>query len=208
MQQAQGHDSFDSTPIAAGPASLFACDDPIMAQYLQDYPVLQPTRVMGSQPTTSRESMIYPGSPSGNKYFTNTDDPRNATGLGIQGTAQVVSPEDRSDAIAAAFASELNSPSYGRQGSFVGLPQQQQQQHRYNMLHGYGPPDSLLKCDPESLDMQARSGFDAVFPHQRTPSARRGPFKDHDQRERTAHTRKIGSCIRCRMQRIRVSCDH
>jgi hypothetical protein len=35
--------------------------------------------------------------------------------------------------------------------------------------------------------------------------ARRGPFKDSGQRELTARTRKIGSCIRCRMQRIRVS---
>lgn len=36
-------------------------------------------------------------------------------------------------------------------------------------------------------------------------SRKRGPFKDPDLREQTARTRKIGSCIRCRMQRKRVS---
>ncbi|KHO00008.1 uncharacterized protein MAM_01931 [Metarhizium album ARSEF 1941] len=32
---------------------------------------------------------------------------------------------------------------------------------------------------------------------------KRGPFRDPNLREQTAQTRKIGSCIRCRMQRIR-----
>lgn len=36
-------------------------------------------------------------------------------------------------------------------------------------------------------------------------SGKRGPFKDVALREQTAQTRKIGSCVRCRMQRIRVS---
>lgn len=34
---------------------------------------------------------------------------------------------------------------------------------------------------------------------------KRGPFRDPRLREETAETRKIGSCVRCRMQRIRVS---
>ena len=33
---------------------------------------------------------------------------------------------------------------------------------------------------------------------------KRGPFQDVNLRRQTAATRKIGSCIRCRMQRIRV----
>lgn len=36
-------------------------------------------------------------------------------------------------------------------------------------------------------------------------SGKRGPFKDPLLRKQTAQTRKRGSCIRCRMQRIRVS---
>ncbi|CAK7208170.1 hypothetical protein SBRCBS47491_000001 [Sporothrix bragantina] len=39
----------------------------------------------------------------------------------------------------------------------------------------------------------------------RPPAARRGPFKDQNDRQKTAQTRKDGSCIRCRMQRIRIS---
>lgn len=44
--------------------------------------------------------------------------------------------------------------------------------------------------------------FDILQPNQR--GGRRGPFKDPSLREQTAQTRRIGSCIRCRMQRIRV----
>lgn len=47
--------------------------------------------------------------------------------------------------------------------------------------------------------------LDIVLSSQRPPAAKRGPFRSNDERERTAETRKIGSCIRCRMQRIRVS---
>ncbi|KAI1757289.1 hypothetical protein F4782DRAFT_548199 [Xylaria castorea] len=45
--------------------------------------------------------------------------------------------------------------------------------------------------------------LDFVPPNQRPPPARRGPFRNQHDRERTAETRRIGSCIRCRMQRIR-----
>jgi hypothetical protein len=47
--------------------------------------------------------------------------------------------------------------------------------------------------------------LDIVLPNERPPPAKRGPFKSNDDREKTAVTRKIGSCIRCKMQRIRVS---
>jgi hypothetical protein len=49
----------------------------------------------------------------------------------------------------------------------------------------------------------APASLDYVPTHKTTP-AKRGPFKDQDSREKTALTRKMGSCIRCRMQRIRV----
>lgn len=39
---------------------------------------------------------------------------------------------------------------------------------------------------------------------QKPPATKRGPFVDLAKRKQTAETRKIGSCIRCRMQRIRV----
>ncbi|KAG5965411.1 hypothetical protein E4U58_002822 [Claviceps cyperi] len=49
-----------------------------------------------------------------------------------------------------------------------------------------------------------QSSFDFILSNQR--SGKRGPFRDPSLREQTALTRKIGSCIRCRMQRIR--CEH
>ncbi|KAH6610519.1 hypothetical protein Trco_000539 [Trichoderma cornu-damae] len=36
-------------------------------------------------------------------------------------------------------------------------------------------------------------------------SGKRGPFRDQSLREQTAQTRKMGSCMRCRIQRIRVA---
>ncbi|KAL7937817.1 hypothetical protein V8C35DRAFT_320526 [Trichoderma chlorosporum] len=42
---------------------------------------------------------------------------------------------------------------------------------------------------------------DNLQPTQR--NGKRGPFRDQSLREQTAQTRKMGSCIRCRMQRIR-----
>ncbi|KAI1094938.1 hypothetical protein F5B19DRAFT_489837 [Rostrohypoxylon terebratum] len=45
--------------------------------------------------------------------------------------------------------------------------------------------------------------LDILYPNQRPPAARRGPFKSNEIRQETAETRRIGSCIRCRMQRIR-----
>lgn len=36
-------------------------------------------------------------------------------------------------------------------------------------------------------------------------NGKRGPFRDQTLREQTAQTRRMGSCLRCRMQRIRVS---
>lgn len=48
---------------------------------------------------------------------------------------------------------------------------------------------------------------ETMTPIQQKPApTKRGPFKDPQKRIKTAQTRKMGSCIRCRMQRIRVSC--
>ncbi|KAH6659977.1 hypothetical protein BKA67DRAFT_546399 [Truncatella angustata] len=62
---------------------------------------------------------------------------------------------------------------------------------------GYPPPNAEAHLTHNSADL------DVVSNHQRPPPAKRGPFKSTAERERTAETRKIGSCIRCRMQRIR-----
>lgn len=62
-------------------------------------------------------------------------------------------------------------------------------------------PVDLVSFEPTDGSRE----LDIVMSTQRPPAAKRGPFRSNDERERTAETRKIGSCIRCRMQRIRVS---
>ncbi|KAI2619405.1 hypothetical protein GGS26DRAFT_584656 [Hypomontagnella submonticulosa] len=61
---------------------------------------------------------------------------------------------------------------------------------------------SPQEVDSSGISSKTRE-LDIVQPNQRPPPARRGPFKSNDERQKTAETRRIGSCIRCRMQRIR-----
>ncbi|KAI8961857.1 hypothetical protein F5Y11DRAFT_209978 [Daldinia sp. FL1419] len=76
----------------------------------------------------------------------------------------------------------------------------------------YSPPLLVHNVTAEKIQSQEvdrnqnsnkSGGLNIVHQHHRPPTARRGPFKTNDQREKTAETRRIGSCIRCRMQRIR-----
>jgi hypothetical protein len=196
----RAQDSYSPSQITNEQTVLFACDDPSMvAQYLQNFPPLEPSRILGVQPSTSGEGMIYPENTSRGRYLSNPE-PSHVTGLGIQGSDQLTEPLDTNNAIAAALTSDVTTPPLTRQGTYGGMSAQ------YDIPHGYGDPDSIMTASPDVLQMQGRSNFGVVYnPHQRTPSARRGPFKDHEKREKTAHTRRIGSCIRCRMQRIRVS---
>ena len=62
---------------------------------------------------------------------------------------------------------------------------------------------SLVPNWNEASLVDHQDNFGNFLSNQR--GGKRGPFKDPNLREQTALTRKIGSCIRCRMQRIRVS---
>lgn len=77
----------------------------------------------------------------------------------------------------------------------------------YSMATPYAMQDMAVKDETiEQTPMPSGSSrLDIVYSHQRPPASKRGPFKDIKQRQETANTRKTGSCIRCRMQRIRVS---
>ncbi|KAG6005254.1 hypothetical protein E4U21_000291 [Claviceps maximensis] len=86
--------------------------------------------------------------------------------------------------------------------------------HRVGVTSLSGPrilmtTGSLIETVPQQSWANAanhfqQSNFDILLPNQR--GGKRGPFRDPTLREQTAQTRKIGSCIRCRMQRIR--CEH
>ncbi|KAI8235245.1 hypothetical protein K4K57_003825 [Colletotrichum sp. SAR 10_99] len=70
----------------------------------------------------------------------------------------------------------------------------------------YAMPEMCVK-DEDIGQSGSASRLDIVYSHQRAPASKRGPFKDIRQRQETANTRKIGSCVRCKMQRIRCVPD-
>ena len=78
------------------------------------------------------------------------------------------------------------------------------QPHQYTILSSCAAPSSGFFPDSRNdvPRQDPQSNFDILQPNQR--GGKRGPFKDPSLREQTAQTRRIGSCIRCRMQRIRV----
>lgn len=77
------------------------------------------------------------------------------------------------------------------------------QPHQYTVLSSRTAPGGFFPDSRNEVPRQdPQSNFDILQPNQR--GGKRGPFKDPSLREQTAQTRRIGSCIRCRMQRIRV----
>lgn len=78
----------------------------------------------------------------------------------------------------------------------------------YEMYAAYNHPTQMMDNSGAAMEFCNRPrGFDLIYSTQRAPPAKRGPFKDHGEREQTAQTRRIGSCVRCRMQRIRCHID-
>ncbi|KLU87704.1 hypothetical protein MAPG_06698 [Magnaporthiopsis poae ATCC 64411] len=79
----------------------------------------------------------------------------------------------------------------------------------YGPTASYGPPGSVAG-EGSTGAMEVYHGAPELVMMalpQRAPPTKRGPFKDQAEREKTAYTRKIGSCVRCRMQRIRCYVD-
>ncbi|KAF4594686.1 tetratricopeptide repeat domain containing protein [Ophiocordyceps camponoti-floridani] len=75
---------------------------------------------------------------------------------------------------------------------------------RFNMMPvggGVGDQGPLNNWEDNNCAPHQSSRLDIIMPEQR--GGKRGPFKDPKLREQTAQTRRTGSCIRCRMQRIR-----
>jgi hypothetical protein len=71
--------------------------------------------------------------------------------------------------------------------------------HYYTVVPSHPAANGHLTDVRNDIPRQdQQSNFDILQPNQR--GGKRGPFKDPSLRE----TRRIGSCIRCRMQRIRV----
>ncbi|KAL7628686.1 hypothetical protein AAE478_000201 [Parahypoxylon ruwenzoriense] len=148
--------------------SVFSSNGPSAAPLMMsNYPILQPSRPMTIQPSTSGEGMVYPAALSGQQYFSQTD---------LQHGLPNSIPNH------AMGTQSYSPPSSGPHRTSEDVSPQEINRTR-------------IASKPRDLDI--------AHPNQRPPPARRGPFKSNDEREKTAETRRIGSCIRCRMQRIR-----
>lgn len=76
----------------------------------------------------------------------------------------------------------------------------------YPISHDYGPQETVRTEHTGFFQLGSHGNpLDVVMSNQKPQATKRGPFKDPKKRAKTAQVRKIGSCIRCRMQRIRVS---
>ncbi len=194
--QPQGPTSLFPSPVTASPTALFSCDAPaLMAQYLSGYPPLQPERAVGLQPAMmSREEMVYPNISPAVKYESNTPSPHGASGLGAQSLPYLVDTSVHAAAMPVTYAGGGEISPFDGHGVVVSLPSHLHSVHDFDAGHG-----------PENAGVRDESAVLDFLPAHRTTPAKRGPFKDADLREKTAFTRKMGSCIRCRMQRIRVS---
>lgn len=192
--QPQGQGSLISTPITPDPTTLFACDDPaLMTQYLPGYASLQPTQVTGVQPAPRREEMVYPEASPAAKYDGIPDSPRSLEAQGIQSQPCITSSPLQTSPMSSAYPASGEPSPYGGHKTFMNPPPT------------FHPLRSFDVKEAGGLGVQEGPAVYDFFPPQRTLPAKRGPFRDQDQREKTARTRKMGSCIRCRMQRIRVS---
>jgi hypothetical protein len=187
--QPQAQASLLPTPVTSDPGALYPCDHPaLMAQYLSNYPPLQPERVMGLQPATSREEMIYPSVSPIVKFEGSADSPPDASGIGIQPPPY---GPPQTGAVPTPYPIGEPSP-YEGHGMVMNLPS------RFHPIQCFDVVPGTENAGAQDLDF---------FPAHRTTPVKRGPFKDQDSREKTALTRKMGSCIRCRMQRIRCNLD-
>ncbi|KAL2144790.1 hypothetical protein VTI28DRAFT_8552 [Corynascus sepedonium] len=178
------------SPVTSDPSSLFPCDDAaLMAQYLPNYPPLQPDRVTGFQPATSREEMIYPTvSAAGN-----ADSTHSVSALVIQPPPYAAV---QAGAVPSTYAGGGDSSPFDGHGVVMTPPSRFHSVQCFDVMPR--TENTNIQEDPAVLDF---------YPAHRTAPVKRGPFKDQDSREKTALTRKMGSCIRCRMQRIRCNLD-
>jgi hypothetical protein len=58
----------------------------------------------------------------------------------------------------------------------------------------------------DTVRRRAKERMITIKESAKSSTKRRGPFLDSEQKEETGLTRKLGACIRCSMQRIRVNC--
>lgn len=165
--------------MSGGQAGFYAYDESPTMRHIPGFPVLQPTQQPTTvQPSTSGEGMIYPETTAeDHKYIVPSSPLRRES----HDTDHVTEPSALCYPPPHREVQESASAGCVSDVNFVSPSEGSRQQPRE-------PP-----CREVGIA------------HQRPLHAKRGPFKNDEAREGTAETRRIGSCVRCRMQRIRVS---
>ncbi|KAJ9142120.1 Tetratricopeptide repeat domain containing protein [Pleurostoma richardsiae] len=166
---------------------------------LREYPPLQPT--------TTGEDMVYPVAIADSRFSRTQDTESRFPASGPQGGPQ---SKPQSSGLTDNGLPYLGGvmPVTGASSFAPTEPRSLGASSGFGRVPGYLAVETTSPGHAGRVDLQSRtSGLDVVFPNQRPPPAKRGPFKTHMARQQTAHTRKIGSCIRCRMQRIRCEPD-
>ncbi|KAI0394005.1 hypothetical protein F5Y17DRAFT_466511 [Xylariaceae sp. FL0594] len=166
-----------SYTLSPGQPGVFEANSPLVArQMFPGYPVLQPGRPLAIQPTTSDQAMVYP--------------------------TAITLPTQLYPSVSELQSSPPISPS-----SHIMRVQQfptPSSDVREGFAKQYSGPEPQVHngVDRARGPRQSRP-IDIMQTHQRPMPSKRGPFRNQEEREKTAETRRIGSCIRCRMQRIR-----
>ncbi|KAL2270893.1 hypothetical protein VTJ83DRAFT_264 [Remersonia thermophila] len=193
--QPQSHSSLVPSPTTPNSDLLFVCDDPtLVAQYMSEYPPLQPERVMSFQPVIGREAMVYPDV-AASKTEAAAGSPHGV----LQLPPYLGETSAQGGIVPGPYAAGSEPQPYDGHGTVVTLSSHFPQPGGFGLMPG-------TEAAGTREESAASASLDYTPTHKTTP-AKRGPFKDQDSREKTALTRKMGSCIRCRMQRIRCNLD-
>jgi hypothetical protein len=177
------------TAHAASTSSFLQCDDRgVISHYMQQFPPLQPTRVMVSEPAAHSDTMVYPENPP----HASAHSARLQMDIDAAVRCEPPLPRPIADVpIPGGFYLSSGESS----GPYMPPPPREDVPPSYQSQAPLTEQPSVAAMDPTGPQQVQRNAS----------NSRRGPFKNQDMREKTAQTRKIGSCVRCRMQRIRVS---
>lgn len=164
---------------------------------------------------TEQHPILQPGPPTNMRYQALDMIPK------LESSSQVMKLEQSAEGEDFQHHNFLNSPPYMFSASsnhsapaiqtepgFYAQRGVAKYQAQYPTAHGLMSAEATQRQSFEYFLPSQTDESDMIMPNQKKPAAtKRGPFKDPQKRQKTAKTRKIGSCIRCRMQRIRVRHD-
>ncbi|TLS24853.1 hypothetical protein PpBr36_08631 [Pyricularia pennisetigena] len=186
-----GYDS--GTPIMhSNQAGPVVSDAPIMVDnYMTSFAALPPPRhIHFDQQTGDKPVMYYPGNAPNPMYSRPPPiDQHTAAVVPVHPAAHVM--ENVSGYRTYQNSPETQSPSSSHAGAPDDVPL------GYDVFHTYGPPAHLVDNSGAAIEFFTRPpDFELIYSTHRAPPAKRGPFKDRGERDLTAETRKVGSCIR------------